>query len=141
MKSKLLFSILLVTMISYAQSSGFGLGLVINDDFGISGKYWIDRTNAIDMNLNLAKNANVIGADYVWHRYDIIESNFPVYYGVGAKVALGDANGFGVNGVAGIAFLIRKIKIDVFVELVPTILLSPNSDFSMDWQLGGRYFF
>ena len=141
MKNKFLLCVILITSISYSQNSGFGLGLVINDDFGIAGKYWIDRTNAIDINLNLAKNANVLGADYVWHRYDILDNNFPVYYGVGAKVALGDASGFGVNGVGGIAFLIRKLKIDVFVELVPTILLSPDSDFSMDWQLGGRYFF
>jgi hypothetical protein len=137
---KILFVLIMALSFSYSQTSGMGVGLVINNDFGISGKYWVDRTNAIDLIVNLG-NTTVIGADYVWHKYDLINSQFPVYYGVGASVALGNGNGFAVNGVTGIDFLIKKIKVDVFLELVPTIAISPSSGFDMGWNLGGRYFF
>lgn len=137
---KFLLMIIVGISFSYSQTNGMGLGLVLNNDFGISGKYWIDKTNAIDAIVNLG-NSTVIGADYVWHKYDLINSQFPVYYGVGAKVAVGNGSGFAVNGVAGIDFLIKKISVDVFLELVPTIAISPSSSFDVHWNLGGRYFF
>ena len=101
----ILFLIILLTGISNAQQSGFGLGLIVGEPTGISGKYWMSPWSAIDgaFAWSVDKNGGVqLHSDYLWHNYEIIsviKGKLPIYYGLGAKLVLASDNIFGVRGV------------------------------------------
>ena len=73
-----LFILVAIVTMGWSQTSGFGLGAIIVEDFAVSGRYWVDRQNSVNFSVGLEK-ATVIAADYVWYRYDIIDSKFPLY--------------------------------------------------------------
>ena len=45
----LLFS--LTTLNIYSQDKGFGLGVILGEPTGFSGKYWVDQDHAFDFGL------------------------------------------------------------------------------------------
>ena len=75
-----------------AQENGIGVGIIVGAPTGISGKYWIDKTNAIDAALgwDFLESASRISfhADYLYHNYSLIDSKIevPVYYGFGIRM-------------------------------------------------------
>ena len=46
-----------------------------------------------------------------------------------------------IREVLGIAWLPRNTPIDIFLELVPSLELTPASGFALDAAIGARYFF
>jgi hypothetical protein len=49
--------------------------------------------------------------------------------------------GFGLRGVIGLNYLIRKTPLDLFLELAPLVVLTPNSASGVDLGFGARVFF
>jgi hypothetical protein len=145
---------------SVAQDRGFGLGVIIGEPTGISAKLWTSSVNAFDFGLGWSIGGDRIGKDegypdggsrvhfhmdYLWHAFDAIHSSerFPLYYGIGGRINAGggyDAS-LAVRGVFGIAWLPHKTPIDVFLELVPSLQLTPSTGFGIDAGIGARYFF
>jgi hypothetical protein len=132
-----------------AQDKGFGLGLMVGEPTGISAKYWIDGNNAFDFGLAYSFvqkfSAMSLHADYLYHAFDVIKSDYrlPVYYGFGARLRFvnNSDNALGARGVMGIAWLSDKLPIDVFLELVPVFNLIPSTSLNLDIALGARYYF
>jgi hypothetical protein len=83
--------------------------------------------------------------DYLWHSWHAIHSTerFPLYYGVGGRLnsGAGYRNSLAARGVFGIAWVPRTGRVDVFVELVPSLQLVPATGFGVDAGLGARYYF
>jgi len=145
---------------SVAQDRGFGLGVIIGEPTGISAKLWTSPVNAFDFGLGWSIGGDRIGKykgnyngggrvhfhmDYLWHSFDVIHSSerFPLYYGIGGRMNTGagyDAS-LAVRGVLGIAWLPHHTPIDVFLELVPSLQLTPSTGFGLDAGIGARYFF
>ena len=145
---------------SVAQDHGFGLGVIIGEPTGISAKLWTSSVNAFDFGLGWSIGGDRIGKyrgyyaggsrvhfhmDYLWHAFNAIHSSerFPLYYGIGGRINSGagyDASA-AVRGVFGIAWLPHTTPVDVFLELVPSLQLTPSTGFGMDAGLGARYFF
>lgn len=144
-----------------AQSRGFGLGVIIGEPTGLSAKYWTSGNTAFDFGLGFSMGGDRLSnkykyytndnsrvhfhADYLWHSFNAIQSseNFPLYYGIGARLNSGgnyDAS-FGVRGVFGIAWYPHSTPIDLFVELVPVMQITPDVGFGIDAGFGIRYFF
>ncbi len=136
----------LAVQVSVAQDRTFGLGVILGEPTGISAKLWTSHDNAFDFGLGWANGGLVhIHMDYLWHSFSAIHSSerFPLYYGIGGRMNSSSGNNaaLAVRGVIGIAWLPRGTPIDVFLEVAPSLQLSPSSGFYVDAGLGARYFF
>ena len=133
---------------SFAQDEGVGLGFMIGEPTGLSAKYWLDNDNALAFGMAYSfvrsNNAVSIHADYLYHAFDIIKSNYriPLYYGFGARLRfVNDAdNSLGARGVIGVAWLSDNAPFDVFVEVVPVFNLFPSTALNLDAAIGARYY-
>jgi len=146
LKYVLLFFI--VGNVLFANTPGrIGLGIILGEPMGISFKTWQSDEIAYDAALawSFGKDGKVhIHADYLIHNYKIIRtinSNTPVYYGIGGRIKTKDETVLGVRIPLGINFKSRKIPIDVFIEFVPTLNLIPETVFDLEGGIGARYYF
>lgn len=149
LKTKLvtIFFLLIFVSITYAQSSGIGVGLIVGEPTGISGKYWTGSTTAFDAGLAwsfIDENAFQIHADYIFHNMRLItisDGKLPFYYGIGARLKTASDIQLGVRVPIGLAYLFQNVPIDIFIEVVPILDLIPKTDFQISIALGARYFF
>lgn len=134
---------------SYSQEKGFGLGVIIGEPTGISGKYWLNETNALDFGLAYSfvndKSAGSLHSDYLFHLPHLIKSelNLPFYYGFGGRIRFNsqNKNTIGARGVAGIMWIPASLPIDTFFEIAPVFNLFPETSLHLDLAIGGRYYF
>ncbi len=143
-----------------AQSRKFGLGVIIGEPTGLSAKLWTSNNNALAFGLGWSVQGyrfngfdpdynkvtrTHIHVDYLWHSFNAISSNgeFPLFYGIGGRINTGPEYGgtFGVRGVLGIAWLPRSTPLDIFIEVVPTLLLVNSTGFGIDAGIGARFYF
>jgi hypothetical protein len=144
-----LFFVLAVALsnVGWSQSSGFGVGVILGEPTGLSGKLWVSNQSAIDMGLAYSfrsKGYFHVHADYLWHFPDIIQSSerLPLYVGIGGRLAFGKESGtVGIRIPFGIAFWPRSAPIDIFVECVPILDLVPATEFRGNGGLGARFYF
>lgn len=133
---------------SYSQDKGWGAGIIVGEPTGISVKYWLNGTNALDYGLgsSFAANSRIhLHVDYLWHMYDVFQSTetFVLYYGPGLRVKTrkdGDSN-FGIRGVMGVNWFVKTSPLDVFAEVVPVLDLAPDLRMTVNAGIGVRYFF
>ena len=142
----ILFSLIIISSIN-AQSNGVGVGLIVGEPTGISGKYWTGSTTAFDAALAWSfvdENAFQIHADYLFHNIRLIsvsEGKLPFYYGIGARLKTANDIKLGVRVPLGLAYLFQNVPIDIFVEVVPILDVIPKTDFQINAALGARYSF
>ncbi len=143
----LVFLVLIITPNTNAQSNGIGVGLIVGEPTGISGKYWTGSTTAFDAGLAWSfvdENAFQIHADYIFHNMRLItipDGKLPFYYGIGARLKTATDVQLGVRVPLGLAYLFQNAPIDIFIEVVPILDLIPKTDFQISVALGARYFF
>jgi hypothetical protein len=144
--------LLCVVQNSYAQDRSLGLGVMIGEPTGFSAKLWTSNYNAYDFGLgwsvignrNNSDNRIQIHADYLWHVWNVIHSTdrFPLYYGIGGRfIGSGNESSFAVRTVFGIAWMPIQIPMDLFLELAPSIKLTPSTGFALNAAIGARYYF
>ncbi|MDP2207676.1 MAG: hypothetical protein Q8K98_02725 [Bacteroidota bacterium] len=146
---------------SNAQQRTFGLGVIIGEPTGISAKLWTSNNNAFAFGLGWSYGGDRFGRwydgyydggsrvhfhiDYLWHAWNAIHSTerFPLYYGVGGCINTGAGynSPAAVRGVIGIAWMPRETPIDIFLEVAPSLELTPSTGFAIDAAIGARYFF
>ncbi len=152
MKKVILLIILVLVLCqvkSYSQEKGVGLGVIIGQPTGISGKYWLNETNALDFGLAYSfahdKSAVSLHSDYLFHLPRLIKSelNLPFYYGFGGRIYFNDRNKntIGARGVAGIMWIPASLPIDTFFEIAPVFNLFPETSLYLDLAIGIRYYF
>lgn len=151
MKNILLKIVFIITIISgtvFAQSYGFGLGIILGEPTGISAKYWTTGSTAFDFGLgySLKKNSRLhLHADYLFHVNNLFNTteNISLYYGPGARLRLvesGDSR-LGFRFDVGLVWVPRNSPIDVFLEIAPLLDIIPSTDFTVNGGVGVRYFF
>lgn len=145
---------------SYGQSNGgnLGVGAMLGEPTGISLKYWLDATHAIDGGVawSLTENESLhLHADYLFHVNDALSPKdlkgpLSFYYGIGARLKFKDGGGKGRNadddlvGIRfplGLSYRIPESPFDVFLEFVPVLDVVPSTDVAFDLAVGGRYYF
>ena len=142
----ILFTILFLSAAN-AQSKGIGLGLIVGEPTGISFKYWTGSTTAFDAALAWSfsdEGAFHIHGDYIFHNFTLItipEGKLPFYYGIGARIKTANDTKLGVRVPLGLAYLFNNAPIDIFLEIVPILDLTPKTDFAINAALGARYYF
>ena len=146
-----------------AQSSGFGLGIMLGEPTGISGKYWIGSDRALDFGLAWGVwNGTYLHlhADYLFHNMELIKvtkGKLPLYYGPGLRMRSwtggrywrkgewhdydGSHVDLGIRFPVGVAYLFDGAPVDLFLEVVPTLDLVPATGLEFDAALGARYWF
>jgi hypothetical protein len=84
-------------------------------------------------------------ADYLFHNFNLIKAKetFVLYGGPGINLEFWRGGGaiLGVRGEFGIAWMCRKVPIDVFFELAPVLDLYPGPFFDLNGGLGCRWYF
>jgi hypothetical protein len=152
MKKNILFCMILGLMMIFAkpvtaQDHGFGMGLILGEPTGLSAKLWTSGDNAFDFAAAWSFKGDghlLLQADYVWHFFNLMpvsSGKLPLYIGIGGRVVLADDPSFGIRIPIGIDYLFADAPIDVFLELVPILDLSPETDFGVGGGIGIRYWF
>ena len=135
--------------IAMADQGRFGLGLMLGEPTGVNAKYFIDKYNAITGGFGWSLTGDHdfhLQADYLYHVYTLIHTDSgeaPVYFGVGARVLFRDNkdNKAGIRIPVGVDYIFANSPFDVFVEIVPVVDLSPDTDFDLEGVIGARFFF
>ena len=146
----LIIMIILLGTLSPAQDKGYGIGIILGEPTGLSGKYWLNKTNALDFGLGFSfthynNNRIQLHCDYLWNIYDLFKTSekFVIYYGPGMKILTGSRNDakLEIRGVAGIGWFIKDAPLDLFFEAAPVVYLIPGTILKIDGGIGARYYF
>jgi hypothetical protein len=141
-----------------APSDGFGLGLELGEVDGLSGKYWLNQSNALQFALSFDYGYYYHGPgvtfDYLWHPSVLTQGSVARllwHVGVGAEVGFGSdryyyynnhpyRSSLGVRVPIGLDILFNEQPFDIFLEAAPTLFIAPGY-FDVWGALGGRYYF
>jgi hypothetical protein len=133
-----------------AQHGGFGLGIMAGEPTGLSFKYWLSNSSAIDAGTAWSFTdypSFHLHADYLWHKFDLIpvgKGELPLYFGLGnrLKISSGDDDSeFGIRFPVGWAYIFAEGRFDTFMEIVPVMDLFPATELNLNAAIGIRYFF
>jgi len=126
----------------------FGVGAMIGDPTGLSAKYWITGTRAVDMavawELSGDDDRMELHADHLWHfdlKIDRMEGRLPLYVGLGGRLLTGHDARLGVRVPFGISYLFPRIPIELFGEIAPVLDLTPDTDTTVNGGVGVRFYF
>jgi hypothetical protein len=149
MKNLLAIVCLFIFSFSIAQSqSKFGLGIIVGEPTGITGKLHLDNTSSIDGAIGWSSykyGSLHIHADYL-SNITRLASEVPFYLGVGGRIKIKNTDEhqdtkLAIRVPVGIAYEPSSTPIDVFLEIVPMLDLTPSSEFSWNAAIGIRYYF
>lgn len=140
-----------------------GIGIVLGEPTGLSGKYWLTSRHALDFGLGYSFNSFVyVFADYLFHFPGTFgaSSQFVAqlnpYIGIGG-IFLGSTAGSGSNGryftsggssagvgmrlPLGIEWTPGEPPLGIFIELVPGLGIIPSTFGFFEGGIGIRYYF
>jgi len=155
MKRTLMISALLlialagIAQAAHASHGNVGLGIQLGEPTGITAKFWLDRTSAIDATVgwNLISDRFTLQAGYLYHfPLDVPTGSLAAYVGVGGLMgARGDDHpGDGDIYLAGrIPLGLEYIydPISFYAEVDPLVYLIPATDFRPGGGIGFRFYF
>jgi hypothetical protein len=151
------------TEVGYSRK--IGLGFVLGDPTGLSGKYWVGPTNAFDFALGFTNYGAGIGAacyrdangvehcqgyfntsiniDYLWQS-NIVRGGAQLdwYIGGGGRVLIFGGSGFnlGIRMPVGVALMLNNPNfLEFFFELAPAFYIYNGLTF--EGGLGMRVYF
>jgi hypothetical protein len=143
----------------------FGLGLQLGAPWAITGKYWLNKQQALQGYIGFFDGGfNVVGVDWVYQLTRIRlgrEVDLGVHIGVGGVLGFGDGNcfnGFGDNYCAfdhphdrhlalgarvpvAANFFFKSVPIEAYLELAPVFEFIPDFAGDLMLGLGGRFYF
>ncbi len=152
MKVKIVIVALLVLFSGIAlaaENNNLGLGVILGDPTGITGKYFLSAESAIDAGAGWETSGDDrfhVYADYLFHINDLFEvgkGSLPLFFGAGLRfISLEDDDDeLGIRLPVGLEYVFPKLSIRIFGELVPVLELTPDTEFDLDAGVGIRYFF
>ncbi len=129
-----------------AQDSGSGLGIIIGNPTGVSFKSWLSGNSALDLAAAWSLNDErlLIQGSYILHDVSIFKvskGKLALYYGIGGAIVLTDDVGVAARVPVGLDYMFATAPFDIFVELAPSLLLVPKTDFRIGAAVGVRFWF
>lgn len=142
-------------------SGPFGVGVIIGEPTGVTIKYNLDATTAVDAGLSFRFDRYLmLYGDWHYKFTGVLPNkNFlnqlTPYVGVGAVVLFSNDSDYhyfddewrdddfalGLRIPLGIEWRTPKVPLGVFVELVPGLAIIPGTDAFVQAGVGVRYFF
>jgi Protein of unknown function (DUF3996)/Outer membrane protein beta-barrel domain len=149
----------------FQANKTFGLGLEFGTPSGLTAKYFLNESNALQFGLgwyngyyNDYYGLHVYG-DYLWHPLSLVSASafeLPLFVGVGLQFnsfedrrdrVYDDGTGFGIRIPVGLAFDFNRVPLDIFFQVVPSFNFysgfdnRSSSGFWIDGSIGIRYWF
>lgn len=154
-------ALVLCAAIAAAEPKGVGLGLIVGDPTGLSGKVWLDQHQAVDFAAAWSfdnEDFFELHADYLLHKTGLITSppaarnQLLAYYGIGGRLQLRDDdhdrnyhhdhdNTLGVRVPLGATWLFSDRRFDAFIEIAPVMEIIPETELDLDGAIGARFYF
>jgi opacity protein-like surface antigen len=145
---------------AFEANKVFGAGIELGAPTGLTGKYFMDTSHAIDFGIGDIdhygdKNGLHLYGDYLWHPVSLASTEdfeLPLYFGLGARIWDFDDNhdvgGFAIGArvPVGVAFDFNNVPLDVFIQatFVLDLLIgyAPENIYpALDVSIGVRYWF
>lgn len=147
MKRTALLVLIIIAFAGVVNAQGkFGLGLIVGEPTGISGKMKISSENAFDGAVGWSFNkygAIHVHADYLYNMVKLGQ-DLPLYVGVGGRIKLSsgtDESRLGARVPIGIVYEPSSKPFDLFIETVPMLDIVPTTEFNWNAAAGVRYYF
>ena len=142
-------AVLLLGARADAAGGNFGLGIIVGEPTGVSGKLFVSNTNAIDGAVAWSFGNDTefhLQMDYLYHFRSVFKvdsGKLPLFAGLGGRFKFRDGadNKFGARIPVGLAYHFANAPFDIFGELVPVLELTPSTDFVMEGAIGARFYF
>jgi hypothetical protein len=155
MKKAALFLIILGALagLSFGRDGDLGLGIILGEPTGLSGKLWTGKTTAFDAGVAwsfVGGGFFQIHGDFLFHNFSLFEvekGKMSLYYGFGGRVRLADHDAIDGETVVsarvplGISYEFAKTSIELFIEVVPMLDLIPETAVGIAGGAGFRYYF
>jgi hypothetical protein len=154
------------TEVGYGRK--FGIGFVLGDPTGVSAKWWIGGTNALDAGLGFwgfgvnnqcfrDNNNNVVcpgfggggtlNVDYLWQSNIVRgQAQLDWHVGFGGRAIFwngcaGDCVAIGARGPIGLDLMFNNPSfLEVFFEIAPAFYIVPGVGFTIEGGLGVRFY-
>lgn len=136
--------LLMLNILSAAQTRRSGIGLILFEPSGLTGKSWLSRSTAVDGAVGWSPerdNYLHLSADFLFFNYHLEGDqnlNLELYIGAGGKIIFRDDDQAWFRFPIGIDFLLRRAPLNFFFEVVPTFNFSRLKLFG---AVGFRYIF
>lgn len=124
-----------------------GLGLIVGEPTGLTLKRGLGGPLAFDAAVGWSfrgGGALDVYADLLVHPVQLAQEGqgrLLAYLGVGPRVVARDDVAFAARIPLGLTALFDKASLELFVELVPELVLYPESDLILEGGIGLRYYF
>ena len=147
----------------FKANKGFGLGIMFGAPFGLSGKYYLSESTALDFGVGAYyrfryDDAFQFHVDYLWHPVVLAKTDafwLPLYVGVGGRVLdhgrdrdrdFDDDTHVGVRAPLGLSFDFENVPLDIFFEFALVVDFIQDRDDNHDIvdlnsSVGIRYYF
>ena len=137
----------------HAQQYEYGVGIIIGEPTGLSGKLWWSDNTAFDAGLawSFADETEIsLHGDLLLHNWELLRRAFgitgdttdmPLYYGFGARLKAGDNTRLGIRFPIGAALVFPNYPIDFFVEIAPIMDVVPDTEIRGNASIGFRFWF
>lgn len=131
-----------------ALAQPLGIGAMIGSPTGLSGKYWLNESHAIDggLGLSLGSKARMsLHSDYLFHKEGalIFKDDHPLdlYYGIGGRMKFADDIRLGVRLPVGVVYNFEGRTADMFGEIAPIVDFLGRVGADLHLAVGARYYF
>jgi hypothetical protein len=135
-----ILALFLICTYADAQDVGLGLGVILGEPTGLSGKLWLRGNTAIAG----AAAWSFIDEVAVQSHVDILLHSFRggirPHYGVGVRVRLEEDRKAGVRFPLGLTYIFEELPFDFFIEVAPIVDLAPETEFVVNGAIGFRYY-
>jgi hypothetical protein len=130
-------------------SHSLSAGLMVGEPTGPTVKYFLNDTVAVDAAAGWSpyRHASAeLHADILLHDFNLIpvdQGKLPVYVGAGALVRFrhnADDQG-GIRIPFGISYMFQDIPVDIFAEVGPALIVTPDVRGEIVGGIGARYRF
>ncbi|WP_233505466.1 hypothetical protein [Rhodohalobacter sp. SW132] len=124
-----------------------GIGIMFGEPTGLSVKAWTSSRTALNIgaawSLSGRNEAIHLHADYLFHSWfgDVNRGQLGFYYGIGARAIFAGDPTAGVRIPLGLNYVFENSPFDLFVEAVPILDLTPDTEFAGNGAFGIRYYF
>jgi hypothetical protein len=121
-----------------------GIGIQLGQPMGVTGKYWLSSTTAVDAAAGYHFNSNFdIHADFLWHSFssfNVSDGRMPFYLGLGGRVFGGNDSQFGIRLPLGVSYLFPSQPLEAFAEIAPVVKIAPGIGADIDGAVGLRLY-
>jgi hypothetical protein len=132
------------------------LGFILGEPIGLTGKFWVTDSVALDWATAWSfrgkeNDAPQIHGDILIHN---LKGAVRTYYGIGAMIKFSDVfesddtddenkdkRRVGVRVPVGIIFKTDEFPWEIFIEMLPVADLAPKTKFDVQGAIGFRYYF